>query len=294
MTLQAKPDLITLKVGNAKLSADASELITSVRVNRTTGQVAELEIVGVDRQGALVASGLAVTGTNVTYDGATWQVGSVESNFLGDGIEWTFRCRSKIARGLRRTYTVRADRKVSAAQWVKARVTAAGGKAVCQATATKATISQRGGDTPQSELDVLKSLASEAGFEWVEVDGTLIFGTKHWAWQGNAGTKTWAVTWKADPKTDALSLRTSRSDDDFNAVATGSLTLPQSYAKSIRPWDRIQLSHAPGSNGIWLVETIDLKRDGVSPASLTISIPRKPRPKAGSTPKKTVRTDATW
>ena len=292
--LQARPDLVSLRIAGSKLSADASELVSKVSLSRTTGAVAELAIVGVDPADVLSRSGLATTGVNVTYDGGAWQVGTIGAQYLGSGIEWTFRCRSKIARTMRRSYAVRADRKVSASDWVRARVLAAGGKAICQPTAKKSTISQSGGDTPQSELDVLKALASENGFDWVESDGTLIFGTKHWAWQGNAGTALWKVTWRKSEATNALTLAASRSDDDFTAVATAQVTLPQDVAQTMRPWDRIALEGAGGFNGTWLIESIELTRDGASPASLQLVIPRKPRPKAGSTPKKTERTDTTW
>lgn len=282
MKLQALPDLTTLRVGGAAVSADIAQIITSIDVSYAVGQVAELAITGADNGGRLASSSLAQLGMPVTYAGMSWEVGSFDCEFVGGGLVWTFRCRSKVARTMRRTYSVRADRAVSASAWVSSRVAAAGGTTVAETSSTKPTISQSGGTNRQSELDVIGTLASDLQFSWVEYGGTFYFANPRWVYDGNAGTNTWPVTWLKNPATDALSLTLSESDDDKTNLGTGNLTVPQDLGILIRPWDRIQFSNVGQFESMWLVESVSGRLDGVAAFTVSLVIPRIPIPKAGS------------
>lgn len=279
-----KPDVTSLILAGSKLKADLLEVFTSLSLDYGTEVISELAMGVRDEKGVLASNGFAKTGTSVVYGGAPWEVSQFDTDLSGGGAAYTLRARSKLGRGLRKTYKVRGDRSVSPSGWVADRVRAYGGKAITQTSAKRTIITQRGGDEAQSELEVMKGLASDLGWSWVEFDATLIFGAKAWALAGGPGRPTWGVTWIKDTRYDAMSLSGSRSDDNRESAGSLSLTLPHDYGKKVRPWDRLQLGAGTGAlAGTWLVDSVKFDADGVSPVSIEASLPRGPFPKRGST-----------
>jgi hypothetical protein len=278
-----EPDLSTLRVVGKRLKAELADAVTEVTVNYATATLSELTIVGADQRQRLLGSPLAQTGTAIVFDGSRWEVGSVEMAMIGDQeVTASFRARSPLGRTLRKTYRTSAEKQVSPSQWVSRAVKRAGGIPIVQATNKRGEISQRGGDEAQTVLDVIGDLGGEIDFEWVEADGRFYFGSRHWAWKGGAATPTWPVTWKSNARSDAYSMTWTDSDDDTEVRATLDVELPHAAGLRIRPWHRLRVSNAGAASGTWLVNSIDITYDKVSPVSISASVPKKPRPRKSS------------
>ena len=278
------PDTASLTIAGASTSLVIADAITSIELSADTGSVAQLTVTAVDPSGVIARSGLATTGTAVTWYADPWQVGAVSTTWGSDNtITTAFDCRSTLARRLRKQYRASAEKKVSPSAWVTRRVSAAGGRAICQPSAVQATIAQKSGSERQSELDVIESLASEVDWSWVEWGGTLWFGSRHWAWGGGGGGRLWQVNWKGDPRSDALAADLTLDDDDTDVAASGSVTVPYDYGVKMRPWDRIRLGGFGSRNGTYLIDSVSITGDKVTPVALTVSQPLPPAKKAGST-----------
>lgn len=277
-------DTDSLRLAGAKISADISDVLTGLTLDSGSDSVAQLTITASDDKGVISATPLANPGTAVLWRGDTWQVGARTTARGNDNtILHTFDCRSTLARRLRKTYKASAERKVSPSEWVTRRVATAGGVAVCQPSSKQGTIAQTSGDQRQSELDVISSLASDAGWTWVEWAGRLWFGSRHWAWQGNAtGQRLWPVTWGTDPASDALATELTVDDDDTDNAATGTITIPYDFGVTMRPWDRISLTGHGVDNGIWLIEKVAFTADSTTPITVDVSQPHRPAKKSGS------------
>lgn len=277
-------DTATLTLSGSKVTADISSVLTGMTLNAASDTVAQMTLTASDANGTIAASPLAATGTTVTWRGEPWQVGAITTTWADDNtIEHAFDCRSTLARKLRRTYKTSAEKKVSPSQWVTARVLAAGGKATCQPSSKQGTIAQTSGTDPQSTLDVIANLASDLDWSWCEWGGRLWFGSRYWAWQGNAaGQRTWAITRGTGAGTDALSADLTLDDDTTTDAATGTIAVPYERGVLIRPWDRLTVSGHGRRDGIYLVESIAITADSFSPVSVTVAQPRLPRKKKGS------------
>lgn len=277
------PSADLVRISGGKIRADATELITGIDLDYGVGQVCELTITVADPTGILDSTPLADTGATVTVSGSAgeWQVGAVDADY-GAGILWSYRCRSKIARQLRKRYKSGAEKEVSPTEWVTRRVKELGGTVVAQPSSKRIAIGQAGNEDAQSSLDVIEELAGQLEWAWVERDGVLYFGDPYWAFTGGAGTPTWPVTWKTAPETDALSLSASVSDDDTELAGTLDVTLPYLAGQRIRPWDRLRVRGIGRYSGDWLVETVTYPLDNVGPVNVQTTRPRKPRKKKGS------------
>lgn len=277
------PQVDRLRVAGKKIKAELAEVVNEVAVDYATDSLSELKVVAADPTQRLVRTQLATFNTEVTLDDEKWSVGSVEATFAGDEQSTiTIAARSPLARRLRRRYKVSDTKKVSPSQWVTARVKSAGGVAVCQPSSKQLDISQRGGDQRQSELDVIGDLAGELEWSWTEHSNTFYFGSRHWAWKGGASTPTWRVTWKKSDATDAVTMTWSVSDDNAEDFANLDMELPYLAGERLRPWHRLLLSGAGIADGVWLIDSVAVKHDGVSRVVIAASQPRKPSPKPGS------------
>lgn len=278
------PDTAALRLSGTKLTADLDAAITGITVQSSEGSVANLSVTSADPAGVLMKSAFAKTGTTVTWYDDTWQVAGLTTRWGSDNtIEHSIDCRSSLARQLRKRYRASVEKKVSPSEWVARRVRSAGGVAVCQPSSRQATIAQTSGAQRQSELDVIADLASQAEWSWVEWGGRLWFGSRHWAWSGNAsGQRLWPVTRASNPASDHIEAEISQDDDDTANRASGTVTVPYGYGVRIRPWDRLQLSGYGNRDGIYLVDQVSIEADLVRPIQLGISRPRPPAKKSGS------------
>lgn len=277
------PSTEILRIAGNKVRADLADNISEVTLDYGVGQVAELTIRVLDPTGRLDNTALVELGGTVTIAGSSgaWEVGAIDADY-GAGITWSYRCRSAVARQLRKRYKVGAEREVSPSEWVTRRVTELGGTITVQKSSKRIAIGQAGKEDAQSTLDVINSLAGELEWSWVERDGRLLFGDPYWAYTGEAKTLTYPVTWKLDDNTDALSVSVSLSDDDTESAGSIDLTLPYRAGERIRPWDRLSITGIGRYSGIWLVDTVAYPLDSIGPVSVSGSQPRKPRKKKGS------------
>ena len=282
MSSLATIDVGTLAIAGRSASARLAEVLVSMTLDASAGSVAQLSITAKDEGSAL--SSLATTGTAVTWQGQAWMVGSVTRSRGSDNVVLvTMECRSTLAKRLRQQYRPSAESKVSPSQWVARRVRSAGGVAVCQPSAKQSTIAQMGGNDRQSVLDVIASLAGDLGWEWSETAGRLLFGSRHWAWGGGpAGQRTWPVSWATSPDSDALSIELTSDDDDTDNARSGTIAVPYASGVRMRPWDRISLAGAGIDDGTYLVDSLSITADLVTPVSVQVSRPRRPAKKAGS------------
>lgn len=277
-------DTAPLRVRGQKLVGRLAQAVTAISVDHQTGIVGELAVAVADPDNALGGTELLATGAEVIWDGDEWEVGGRTSTYGADNtLVHEFACRSALARSLRRRFKASAERRVSPSEWVTRRVTAAGGQAVCQPSSKQGTIAQTSGSERQSELDVIANLASDLEWDWVESRGRLLFGSRHWAWStGFTGQSTWLFTWGRRQTTDALSGEFTVDDDDTDNQVAGTLAVPYDAARAIRPWDLVRARGFIPEAETFLVESIQLTANPADPATLTLTQPRPPARKSGS------------
>lgn len=281
---ERKPRADYLRVTSNKIRADIAALITDITLDYAPGQVAELSITATDPTGRLDSTPIANLGTQVTRSddpSAKWEVGSIDAEY-GAGILWTYRCRSRLAKNLRRRFKVGAEKEVSPTEWVTRRVKEEGGAVVAQKSSKRVAIGQGGKENRQSTLDIIADLAGELEWGWVEYDQVVYFGDPYWALQGGPGLPTWPVTWKRDPASDALAITVNLSDDDTEIAGAADIALPNRYGRRLRPWHRVTLADVGRYSGTWLVDSVTFRDDDYSPVDVSLTIPRKPSKKGGS------------
>lgn len=278
-------DLDRIRIAGAKVSAQIADALTALTVEYSVDAVGQLTLTAADPQGTLLRSGLASVGTTVTFDADPWQVGAVGAHWGQDNTRsHELTCRSRVGRHLRRQYKASVERKVSPSDWVRRRVAAAGGTAVCQASSKQGTIAQTSGKDRQSDLDVVASLAGDLEWSWVEYADRVYFGSRYWAWGGGlAGQKDWKATWARSDATDLLAADLAVDDDDDTDRATGTVTFPYDRGVLLRPWHRIQLAGLGTQyDGWWLVGNVTIAADLTSPITVDVARPRPPAKKTGS------------
>lgn len=259
--------------------ADLADVVTEIAIDYVTDSVSELSIVFADTNHKIAKRASKLIGQSITFDGVRWQVGSVDSELAAWGSLITLRARDPLAKKLRVTYKTSAEKKVSPGQWVTGRVKRAGGRAIVQPSSKRGTIAQ---SKNQSVIDVISDLASDLEWSWVSHSGVFIFGSRFAAWQGKlGGLPTWQVSWDSNPSTDALAASWSDSDDNTENRADLEIELAYEHGVRLRPWHRLA-STIPGADGTWLIESVNIIHDGVTPVQITATKPKKPSPKAGS------------
>lgn len=257
---------------------DLEQAVTAITAEYSLGQVAELAVTVADREAVLPSSGLL--GALAGFAGARWQVGAVDGVEAEWGRSLVLRCREPIAKQLRKTYRTGAARNVDPATWITARAREAGGTAVVQAGAKRSTIEQ---DKDATVLDALEALAGDLGWSWAAHDGVLYAGSRWSFWKAQTGSlPRWSVTWMRSEPSDAVGLSWFLSDDNTDSAGELELQVPYEVGASWRPLHRVQVSGS-GAAGTWLVESVSVTHDGVSPVDVRCTIPRPPRGKAGST-----------
>lgn len=274
-----------LRLAGKKVQADLSEVVTEITQDYSVGTVAELTITVADPTGRLDQSPLAELGASITMADdpqGSWEVGSIDAAY-GAGITWTYRCRSRLAKDLRRRFKAGAEKEVSPTEWVTSKVRAEGGRVVAQPSSKRVAIGQGGKKDRQSVLDVITNLASELEWDWVEHGGVFYFGDPYWALQGGPRLPTWPVTWKSDEASDALAMSVNLSDDDTETRGTLDLSLPNAFGRRLRPWHRVLLKDAGRYAGTWLVTSVSYADDNYAPVDVSCALPRKPSKKDGST-----------
>ncbi len=266
-------DLGDLVISGVNWAYGLDELVSEITTTWSAEQVAELAIVSHDTGGRLAATNLGRLGVQVTFNGSPWFISGVDTEFQNANVAWTFRCRSLLARKLRRTIKVSAEQKVAPHEWVTARVQQAGGRCIAQPTAKGGTIAQ-GND--QTTLDIIGDLASQLGYSWTQWGSAFVFGSRHWAWKtGVPGFPTYAATWAKNPQTDMLTATATQTEDDDITSATLDLTMPYPTGQMIRPWQRLRVTGLGRYDGTWLVDSVVRRPDGVTPVEITALQPKK-------------------
>lgn len=261
-----------------KSQATLEEIVRDISVEYSTDQVSELSVTVEDTKHLLANAKLATIGSLVSFAGESWQVSAVEGSAYEWGSELVLKARDPLARKLRKTYKTSAEQKVSPGDWIKGRVKTAGGTATVQPSSKRATIAQ---SKNQSVLDVITGFASELDWSWTSYGGRFWFASRHYAWQQKLGLSQWKFTWATDDATDMLTADWAESDDNSTNVGELSISVPYEMGRSVRPWQTFW-TNLPGARGLWLVESVRITHDGVSPVEIQATQPTKPSPKPGS------------
>lgn len=265
--------------------ADISDAVGVTSWDFRVGNVAEFTFPAVDRNRELMSRGLLREGVTLRWDGQAWQIVAVERDYKGDDIWLNFTARSRLARRLRNMTGKRNVEKATPQQFIGQAVKRAGGTALVEPGAGSMRIVQK---QNQSVLDVIASIASDTGVEWVEHGNTFYVGTPWWAYKGNTNLPTWSaradgtVTDIGSNVLSVLNLSSRSSLDDRRNAAEASITVEAATGVKVRPWHRVDLSRADDAdNGIWLVS--DVTFDEVSgSADLSLQRPLKSSPKKAS------------
>lgn len=278
---RAVPDGMVLS--NGMRLSEITDAVGVISINYQAGAVAELTIKAVDVGRVLSRGDLLREGTSLTYDGSVWQIAAVERDYLGGDIWLTFTARSRLARRLRNMTGPDKATDVTPAQWITSKVKKAGGTALVETGARRRTIAQK---RNESVLDVIGSLASDTGVEWVEFGNKVFVGTPWWAFQGNTNLPTWNAF--ADGTVpdlsglEVLGVNSRSSLDDRTNGAEASITVTAQGGSLVRPWHRVNLGRADrADNGIWLVRDVSFDTSGGA-ASISLQRPLKSSPKKGS------------
>jgi hypothetical protein len=263
------------------LKASIGQLVDSARLDAGSESVAQLSLTSHDPSLALSTSELARIGSTLRWSrpgsDSLWDVSTVDVSAADATV--TINARSRLAKRLRRKVDVRSTRKVSPSEWVTRTVIGAGGIPLVQKSQRKGEITQSDGTT---EWDMLAGLAGSLGWSFVEYGGTVMFGSRHWAWSGGLYSDHWKVTWGRSPDTDVLDAQLSLTADDPDNVAVGGVVLPWNRGIRLRPWDTLELVGLGRWDGVWLVEQISASTDGISAVDVQIAQPRKPAPDTGT------------
>lgn len=267
---------------NGQRMARPDKVLSDIVVSYSLGQVGEMTVSLTDTTGQMTRSPLASTGTELVTDDGGWEVGGLKQTNLGeDVVAWDVRARSQLARGLRRRKAKKA-KKAKSVSLVRQEVQAAGGQCFAQPSQRTTDVNPGSDDTA---INLIDTLAQDLGWSWTEYDGTVIFADPHWAWQSPPDwLPGWSVTWCERATTDALSLDTDIDSDDTATLGTGTLTLPHSYGRLLRPMHTVRLEgdRLKGArSGWWVVTDVSwVANRPEAPVAVGIARPRKGIPQA--------------
>ena len=275
-----------VKLASGLWLADITDAIGVATFDYRTGAVPEFTFDAVDRDRKLSRRGLLREGTTLTYEGDVWQVAAVERSYKGDDIWLTFTARSRLSRRLRNMTGPKSAEKSTPQAWITAQVKRAGGRAVVESGAGRMRIVQK---RNQNVLDVIASIASDTGVEWVEVDGVIYVGTPWWAFTEDLGLPTWNVRLDGKlPQLDTgnalamLDFSSRSSADDRKNAAEAQLVVESRRGSRVRPWHLVNVLKADDAdNGDWLVSGVGFDEVSGS-ASIDLLRPLKSSPKKAS------------
>lgn len=276
-----------VKLASGLYLADITDAIGIAKFDYRVGAVPEFTFDAVDRDRELSRRGLLREGTTLKYEGDTWQIAAVERTYKGADIWLTFTARSRLSRRLRNMTGPKTWEKATPEQVLTALVKKAGGRAVVESGAGRMRIRQ---GRNQNVLDLIGSIASDTGVEWVEVDGVIYVGTPWWAWKDNAtGLPTWTARFDgvlpdigAGRELTVLDFNSRSSLDDRKNAAEAQLTVEVKQGAKVRPWHLVNVTKADDAdNGSWLVNGVGFDEVSGS-ASIDLTRPLKSSPKKAS------------
>ena len=276
-----------VKLASGLYLADITDAVGVAAFDYRTGAVPEFTFDAVDRDRKLSARGLLREGTTLKYEADTWQIAAVERTYKGADIWLTFTARSRLARRLRNMTGPKTWEKATPEQVISSLVKKAGGTAVVEPGAGRMRIRQ---SRNQSVLDLIGSIASDTGVEWVEVDGVIYVGTPWWAWKDDAtGLPTWTARVDgvlpdigAGRELAVLDFNSRSSLDDRKNAAEAQLTVEVKQGSRVRPWNLVTIRKADDAdNGSWLVNGVGFDEVSGS-ASIDLLRPLKSSPKKAS------------
>ena len=277
-----------VKLASGLYLADITDAVGVATFDYRVGAVPEFTFDAVDRDRKLSRRGLLREGTSLTFEGVSdvWQIAAVERQYRGDDIWLTFTARSRLSRRLRNMTGPKSAEKLTPQAWITAQVKKAGGRAVVEPGAGRMRIVQK---RNQNVLDVIASIASDTGVEWVEVDGVIYVGTPWWALKGGTGLKSWNVRLDGNlPQLDTgnalipLDFSSRSSLDDRANAAEAQLVVESRRGSRVRPWHLVNVLKADDAdNGDWLVSGVGFDEVSGS-ASIDLLRPLKSSPKKAS------------
>ena len=263
--------------------ADLTDAVGVTSWDFRVGAVSEFSFPAVDRGRELTRRGLLNAGLTLKWDGQVWQIAVVERDYRGGDVWLNFTARSRLARRLRNATGKRSVEKATPQSFIGTAVKKAGGTAVVEPGAGRMRIVQKPGETL---LDVIASIASDTGVEWVEHGNTFYVGTPWWAYKGGPNLPVWSARIDGKPSTfsglNVLEFSSRSSLDDRQNAAEASLTVEVAAGSKVRPWHLVDVTRADDEdNGPWLVESVTFDEVGGS-ADISLQRPLKSSPQKAS------------
>ena len=255
------------------------------KLELSTSEMSQLDFVLSDPDFSLLASGALGLGTRIDFGDIPLEVAAAEVG--GDStptLAVTLRSAGIMALKRKKGALVVSD--TSPTDFAQREAESVGLGFVGEPSAALPQIARTAepGEEPESSWDVITNLANELGYITFEAKGVLYFGKPTWL-IANAGGAVYTVRYPAETSADEWgitsvpSIRRVEVADQFTPPVTGTITLPYDKASKLRPGDRINLVGIPTFEAEYMVTTVPLSIDGVSPVGIGIETPTDPEPK---------------
>lgn len=269
-----------LALPESKSLATPAEAIVEGSLELAMREASQLTVTLLDPRGQIAAAGGLVLGAPMKWGGLKFSlaeithgpVNGVRSTVLkGRTAGWQTLKHDKAHRGPKKW------RGVSPSQVVISEAKAAGLKWLVEPTAKRDVVSRLPKEQKKgplvSTLDMIDRLASESGFVFGEVGGTLVFASPTWLTK-RAG---YAVDAGSDFLTEYPTVLKTRDDKD----APGRVTLRvlgESPQQVLLPFTSVSVTGVPGKfQGRYLVNTVTVPLSRADPAEIELVTPVDPK-----------------
>jgi len=274
--------LMLVTVAGQDLSGLLSERAVEAKMSYSAEQVGQFSMAFTDPDGDIVNSGLMVKGAALDYGGYQLAIATVKHSPAPGGISVRIEARSRVIRDLRKQTGKNAYGTTDVAQWVRSRVTEAGGITVAQGVGSEP-ISRQDGNEEESSWDVMRRLTSVKGVWCFEVDQTIYFAKPTWL-AAQSSARSWAVYWNTNTDRSDMLVDYPDYEDQEDGESTQRLTMKwvsatdYALAAEVRPGHVVDYTGRIGpAAGRWLVTGVDVGASHSEPVSVTMERPIDPK-----------------
>lgn len=272
-----------------KLVGKVAEAVIGIpSLDLSVDAVSELKLSLSDPRFELLGSGLFATGTAVDWLDLALELAVVETGGTGSPtLDLT--ARSRGAQALKRAKGALVVRNMSPTAFAEAQAKAVGLGFAGEASAIRPSIARAepepGAGEPESSWDVIQGLAAELGFVAFEAAGRLLFGRPSWLIRHAAAAGTdWTVRYaptgelKGDAKLlEVIGIPTCRRSANAKDT-TVDVSVVRAGGLKVRPGDKATLAGVPTFDGDYLVKSVNIDLDALTPVGLSLAVPYDPPP----------------
>lgn len=276
---------VLVGVAGDRLADNIADAVTRATLDLSTTQTSQLRLVVTDPTLELVAGGWLGKRTPVRYAGLALEVAVREITTVGTIPALGITARARGVQALRRRRGTHVWRGLSYTQWARMEARAAGLAFVGEPSAPRRQIIRKaadGGQPAESSWDVLGRGASELGYVLFESAGTLYFARPTWlAKHLPMRHVTWSASGTGHTTPGLLKVPEIRdSDDDLARGYSGSLSCDPELADDLGPGVAVTVHGVGPYAAVYLVNSLGMDLDGVSPCTVSIATPVNPDPVA--------------